>query len=138
VITDAQGIPLAASVTGGNRNDVTQLMPLVDAIPQVTGRRGRPRSRPDVLYADRGYDHDKYRRLLRAKGIATRIARRGQPHGSGLGIYRYVVERTSPGTTASGDSAPAGNAAPTSTKPSSTWRPASSPTDTSNDFVRTS
>jgi transposase len=94
VITDAQGIPLAVSMTGGNANDVTQLMPLVEAIPAVAGRRGRPRHRPVVVYADRGYDHDKYRRLLRAKGIATRIARRGRPHGSGLGIYRYVVERT--------------------------------------------
>jgi hypothetical protein len=30
------------SLTGGNRNDVTQLMPLVQAIPPVRGRRGRP------------------------------------------------------------------------------------------------
>jgi hypothetical protein len=54
------------SLTGGNRNDVTQLMPLIEAIPSVRGRRGRPRRRPDVLYADRGYDHDKYRRQVRA------------------------------------------------------------------------
>lgn len=27
VIVDAHGIPLAATVTGGNRNDVTQLLP---------------------------------------------------------------------------------------------------------------
>ena len=27
--------------------------------------------------ADRGYDHDKYRRLLRDRGIRHRIARRG-------------------------------------------------------------
>ncbi|MEU5307090.1 IS5/IS1182 family transposase, partial [Streptomyces noursei] len=39
-------------------------------------------------------DHDKYRRLLRQRGIRPVIARRGQPHGSGLGIFRYVVERT--------------------------------------------
>jgi hypothetical protein len=49
------------SLTGGNRNDVTQLMPLIQAIPAVRGRRGRPRQRPDQVYADRGYDHDKYR-----------------------------------------------------------------------------
>jgi transposase len=82
------------SVTGGNRNDVTQLMPLIDKIPPVRGRVGRPRRRPDELLADRGYDHDKYRRLVRAKGIKPVIARRGTPHGSGLGTRRYVVERT--------------------------------------------
>ncbi|MGA8114331.1 MAG: transposase, partial [Actinocatenispora sp.] len=64
------------------------------AIPVVAGRAGRPRQRPTHVYADRAYDHDKYRRLLRAKGIGTRIARRGVAHGSGLGVFRWVVERT--------------------------------------------
>ncbi len=82
------------SLTGGNRNDVTQLLPLLDKIPAVAGVVGRPRHRPDALFADRGYDHDKYRRLLWRRGIRPVIARRGKPHGSGLGIFRYVVERT--------------------------------------------
>ncbi|MER6421112.1 IS5 family transposase [Streptomyces sp. NPDC001137] len=94
LIVDAQGIPLAVSLTGGNRNDVTQLLPLIDKIPAVAGTVGRPRHRPDALLADRGYDHDKYRRLLWQRGIRPVIAERGQPHGSGLGIFRYVVERT--------------------------------------------
>lgn len=47
-----------------------------------------------MLFADRGYDHDKYRRLLWQRGIRPVIAERGQPHGSGLGIFRWVVERT--------------------------------------------
>nr|WP_217569467.1 IS5 family transposase [Streptomyces sp. GbtcB7] len=94
VITDGQGIPLAVSLTGGNRNDVTQLLPLLDKIPAIAGRVGRPRRRPDALLADRGYDHDKYRRLLWARGIRPVIAKRGEPHGTGLGIFRYVVERT--------------------------------------------
>jgi len=59
----------------------------------VAGRRGRPRQKPDRLLADRGYDHDKYRRLLRALGIKHLIARRGEAHGSGLGRQRWVVER---------------------------------------------
>jgi hypothetical protein len=33
VISEAHGIPLAVSLTGGNRNDITQLMPLIEAIP---------------------------------------------------------------------------------------------------------
>lgn len=94
LITEAQGIPLAAILTGANRNDVTQLLPLVEAIPPIRGKRGRPLSKPAVVQADRGYDHDKYRRPLHAAGIATEIARRGEPHGSGLGKTRWVVERT--------------------------------------------
>jgi hypothetical protein len=44
---------LQASLTGGDRNDVTQLMPLIQDIPPVRGRRGRPRRLPDTVYADR-------------------------------------------------------------------------------------
>ncbi|MBP2056424.1 hypothetical protein J2Z21_009442 [Streptomyces griseochromogenes] len=76
------------SLTGGNRNDITQLLPLLDKIPPVAGRVGRPRPRPDALLAERGYDHDKYRRLLWQRGIRLVNAERGQPHGSGLGIFR--------------------------------------------------
>ena len=81
-------------LTGANRNDVTQLQALVEAIPPISGKRGRPLSKPRVVQGDRGYDHDKHRRPLHAAGIATEIARRGQPHGSGLGKTRWVVERT--------------------------------------------
>ncbi|MGW6880878.1 IS5 family transposase [Streptomyces goshikiensis] len=94
LIVDGQGIPLAVSLTGGNRNDVTQLIPLLKKIPSVAGLVGRPRRRPDSLLGDRGYDHDKYRRLAWALGIKPVIARRGVPHGSGLGVHRWVVERT--------------------------------------------
>ncbi|MFJ6384343.1 IS5 family transposase [Kitasatospora sp. NPDC092039] len=92
VLVDDQGIPLAVSLTGGNRNDVTQLLPLLAKVPHVAGLVGRPRHRPDALLADRGYDHDKYRRLVWKQGIKPVIARRGVAHGSGLGVHRWVVE----------------------------------------------
>ncbi|MDE1546328.1 IS5 family transposase [Dechloromonas agitata] len=94
LITEAQGIPLAVILTGANRNDVTQLLPLVAAIPPIRGLPGRPLSKPRIIQADRGYDHDKYRRPLHAQGIRTLIARRNTLHGSGLGKTRWVVERT--------------------------------------------
>src|SRR3954453_11927630 len=56
-------------------------------------KTGRPRRKPDLVIADRGYDHDKYRRLLWARGIKPVIARRRTAHGSGLGRQRWVVER---------------------------------------------
>ncbi|MFE3169263.1 transposase [Streptomyces sp. NPDC059224] len=72
LVTDAQGIPLPVSLTGGNRNDVTQLLPVLDKIPSVAGTVGRPRHRPDAFLADRGHDHDEYRRM---------VWQRGHPHG---------------------------------------------------------
>lgn len=94
LITDGHGTPLAVILTGGNRNDVTQLMPLLDAIPPVKGCVGHPRRKPDSLFADRGYDHDIYRDQVRTRGIVPAIARRSTHPGSGLGTYRWVVERT--------------------------------------------
>ncbi len=94
LLVDATGIPLAWTVTGGNRNDVTQLIPLVERVPPVRGTVGRPRRRPKRVTADRGYDHDKHRRELRRLGIGSEIARRSTAHGSGLGRIRWVVERT--------------------------------------------
>ena len=94
LLVDATGIPLAWALTGGNRNDVTQLIPLVDRVPPVRGKVGRPRRRPDKLSADRGYDSKGHRRQLRQRGITPEIARRQSGHGSGLGRYRWVVERT--------------------------------------------
>jgi len=91
LITDGHGTPLAVLLTGGNRNDVTQLLPLLDAIPPVRGRIGHPRRKSDSLFADRGYDHDIYRDQVRARGIVPAIVRRGTPHGTGLGTYRWVV-----------------------------------------------
>jgi transposase len=64
LIVDRHGTPLAVTLTGGNRHDVTQR-----------------------------YDFDKYRRLLWKRGIKPLIARRGVAHGSGLGRVRWVVER---------------------------------------------
>jgi transposase len=94
VITDAGGVPLATILTGANTHDVTQLKPLVEAIPAVRGKLGRPRQRPDVVQGDRGYDSEPHREWLRQLGIEPLLAKRNTPHGSGLGVYRWVVERT--------------------------------------------
>ena len=49
---------------------------------------------PNDAYADRGYDSEPLRTLLRRLGIEPHIARRRTPHGSGLDKVRRVVERT--------------------------------------------
>lgn len=87
-------MPLAALLTGANRHDVTQLLPLIEAIPPVRGKRGRPRRRPERVQGDRGYDSEPHRQQLRQRRIEPILAKRGTPHGSGLGVFRWVVERT--------------------------------------------
>ena len=94
VLSEGQGIPLVTRLTGANVHDVTQLIPLIDSIPPVAGKRGRPRRRPDSAYADRAYDSKAHRQELRRRRIVPKIPRRRTAHGSGLGRYRWVIERT--------------------------------------------
>src|SRR5262249_43298462 len=128
LLVDATGIPLAWALTGGNRNDVRQLIPLVERVPAVRGKVGRPRRRPERLAADRAYDHRPQRRELRRRGIKADIARRKTEHGSGLGWVATAGSSSapSPGSTSSSGCSSATTAAPRCTKASSRSAAASS------------
>ena len=67
---------------------------MVDAIPPIRGKVGRPRQRPAIVQGDRGYSSERHREELRQRQIEPRLARVNQPHGSGLGKTRWVIERT--------------------------------------------
>lgn len=73
---------------------MTQLQPLVEAIPPIAGRRGQPRRLPRSLWADKAYDSAMERLLLGIKGIKPCIPHRGTDEDTGLGRIRWVVERT--------------------------------------------
>jgi transposase len=73
---------------------VVEALALVDAIPALYGGRSRPRFRPDCVLGDRGYDAAAIRRGLRLRHIVPLLAMRRTAHGSGLGRWRWVVERT--------------------------------------------
>jgi transposase len=94
VMTDAQGIPLSATVTAANVNDVTQTLHVLTDMPPVGGKPGPRRQLPDRLQGDRGYDSEPLRQVLRWLGITPVLAARGTEHGSGLGVSRWFVERT--------------------------------------------
>lgn len=70
--------------TAANVNDVTQTLALVEGIPPIAGRPGRPRQRPVALLGDKGYDSDPNRRELRKRRILPVISRRGAPNIEGL------------------------------------------------------
>ena len=94
VVVDRQGIPLAVKVTGAHRQDCTVFTSILEAIPPIKGRYGRPRRRPEKLHADKAYDHRFCRAYLRKRGMKSRIARRGIESSERLGRHRWVVERT--------------------------------------------
>lgn len=60
-------------------------------VPRSISRR---RHRPDCVLGDRGYDAEAIRQGLRARHIVPWLAKRNTEHGSGLGRWRWVVERT--------------------------------------------
>ena len=93
LICDGRGVPLAIQLTAANRNDSQQALALVDAIPHLQGKQGRPRHRPVCVVGDRGYDAEAIRRGLRIR-MRPWLAKRNTEHGSGLGRWRWGIERT--------------------------------------------
>jgi transposase len=94
VLTDASGIPLAASVTAANRNDVTEFAPLFNKVPSVAGKVGHPRHKPDAVQGDLAYDSEPHREGLRQMGIEPVLPEKGIDDQTGLGETRWPVERT--------------------------------------------
>jgi transposase len=94
VLTDARGIPLAATVTAANVNEATQVFAVLTDRPPVGGRPGPERQKPERLPGDRGYDSEPVRVLLRWLGITPVLAGRNTERGSGPGVCRRFVERT--------------------------------------------
>jgi transposase len=92
-LTDAAGVPLVAQVAAANEHDSTTALPLVTAIPPVAGKPGRPKQKPDALVADKAFDCEALRGLLRWLGIEPYIPKRGEDE-HGLGTLRWFIERT--------------------------------------------
>ena len=67
---------------------------MVDGIPPLRGRPGRPTRKPQLVQGDWGYDSQPHRDHLERCEIATQLAKRRTAHGSRLGRTRWVVERS--------------------------------------------
>jgi transposase len=85
VVVASEGIPIAALPSAANVND-TMLFPALLRRALVVCAAIAP------LYADAAYHSAENRRLCAAEGILPLIRQRGEPHGSGLGTVRCVVE----------------------------------------------
>jgi transposase len=94
LITDAHGVPIVVGVIPANRNDNLETIPMIDRVPPIAGQPGRPRRRPERLQGDRGFDDEEDRIKLRQRGIIPLLPKRRTAHGSGLGTFRWFIERT--------------------------------------------
>ena len=65
--------PLACVLTGGQRGDSPQLVPVLEAIRVPRQGAGRPRTRPDRVLADKAYTSRGNRAYLRRRGIRATI-----------------------------------------------------------------
>jgi transposase len=81
-------------VTAANAHDVTEMAPLVNTLPEVAGKVGHPRRKPDALQGDLAYDGEPHRQGLREMGIEPVLPEREIDEQEGLGETRWPVERT--------------------------------------------
>jgi transposase len=94
LLVDRDGVPLVLRAVPANRSDQCEILPAIVDFPIVAGKPGRPRTHPQELYADAGFDCEATRNILRWLGIEPHIRHRQGEHGSHLGRVRWVVERT--------------------------------------------
>ena len=97
-MSDATGIPVVVLTGPANQRDDAKLEDLSEAFPVLTDgdRYGTVHTQPAVLLGDRGYGFAYLIAIVLLYGIESKLSPRGtdQPHGSGLGGKRYVIERT--------------------------------------------
>ena len=95
MLSDALGNPLLVQTTPANVPDQEQLPALLAARPAVQGPRGRPRRNPEAIIGDRAYGTKEMIAHVEGQRIESLLAPRADDtHGSGLGVLRYVIERT--------------------------------------------
>ncbi|GGR64785.1 transposase [Streptomyces roseolus] len=97
LICDGRGTPFKVITTAANVNDVTQTLALVDGIPPVAGRPGRPSRRPEALLGDKGHDSNPNRRELCKRRILPVISRKGAPNIQDLRAVPQTLDGLRPG-----------------------------------------
>ena len=67
-------------MTPGQAHETTGFEPVVSAVRLRRGA-GRPRTRPERIAGDKGYDIPRIRHWLRRRGIGAVIPEKAKPHG---------------------------------------------------------
>jgi transposase len=72
-LVDAHGLPLVVLTGPGQAGDSPMLNPLLDHLRVARPGRGRPRTRPEALLADKAYCGRAHRQALQQRGITAVI-----------------------------------------------------------------
>lgn len=95
-VVDGRGRPLAAVITGGQRNDGAMLAQVLAEIHVPRTGGGRARSRPEAVIADRAYATGVIRTELRRRRISAVIPEKRAT--SSLSASRKRTDRSSSGS----------------------------------------
>lgn len=104
VVADGNGLPIGLHIDSARPHEITLAQQTLETV-YVPQSRGRPRTRPAELVADKAYDSRAFRQYLRRRGIKPTIppfarrqpslSKRGRPIVVGPGYRgRWKVERT--------------------------------------------
>lgn len=102
-VVTRQSLPVTVTIASGTEHEGRRLIPLMESIRIRPGKRGRPRKRAEVLYADTKYDMPLNRFYLDGKRVKSQIRenpnrkkRPGRPRLFDNGLYnkvRSMIER---------------------------------------------
>ncbi|MDQ3521378.1 MAG: transposase [Gemmatimonadota bacterium] len=73
LVVDGSGIPIGFHLDSASKAEVRSAESTLRSIRVPRSGRGRPRTRPTLLTADRAYDSRDFRRYLRRRGIRACI-----------------------------------------------------------------
>ena len=100
LLVDGNGMPLSVITTSAAKSERAEVIHLLVETRVFGKRHGRPRCCVDELEADKGYDADELRKVLRSKGIKPIIGKRiwqNRKHARGRKApkakNRFKVER---------------------------------------------
>ena len=102
VVVDGQGIPLGSLIDSASPAEVRLAEKTLAQISVPRGRKGRPKTRPARVIADKGYDSDPLRKRLKRRGITLlspyrknrKNKRKQDRRMKDRYARRYKVERT--------------------------------------------
>jgi transposase len=102
VVVDGQGIPLGGTIASASPAEVRLAEETLKTVKVPRPGRGRPKSRPKRLIADKAYDSDKLRARVGGKGIRLLVpyrrnrkrARKQSPEVAARYRHRWKIERT--------------------------------------------
>lgn len=72
---------MGVALSGGQRHDSVFFKAAMESI-RIPQKKGRPKTRPKEVMADKGYDSDKIRKYLRGRGIQSNIPQKSLKKGT--------------------------------------------------------